>query len=111
MSQSDLFSKFFASVFAVSTEFIPKGNCITVKFLLDFNVSEEQIQPICENLEIRKSTGPVELPAKLFKRCPRTHSKSLGNVLYKIKKKQVSSLLVGRTLLLAQLSENGCTRM
>ena len=42
MSQSHLFSKFFASVFAVSTDFIPKEKWISEKCLLDFNVSESK---------------------------------------------------------------------
>ena len=42
MSQSHLFSKFFASVLAISTDFIPKEKCISEKCLLDFNVSESK---------------------------------------------------------------------
>ena len=83
-SRSDLFCNFFGSIFTVSTDFISLEECIHEKLLVDFNVSKEQLQHICESLDNKKATGPDELPSISFKRCAKTINKSLAKLFHKI---------------------------
>ena len=91
--------------FSVPKDFIQTENCISEKFLLDFDVSEEQIQHIFVSFVIKKGTGPDELHGNLFQRSPRTPANYWAIYFAKLNK-HVPHLLVGRIPLLVQLSEN-----
>ena len=84
-SQNDLFCEFFAFIFGVYADLIQMEECISEKFLLDFNVSEKQIQHISANLETEKTTGHDELPDILFRRHARLSANRWSNYLTKLK--------------------------
>ena len=110
MLRSDLSSKVFPLIFAVSTDFVSMEDCISENFLLNFKVSEEQYQHICDSLDIRQGTVPDELPVNFYKRCVRSHSKSLGNLLYNIKQTGVF-LTCQKNSIVSSTFRKGCTRM
>ena len=55
----------------------------------DFDISQQTIEKICENLDVHKAKGPDEIPAIVYKRCSRAVSKSLNQIFYKIKQNSV----------------------
>ena len=80
-----MFSKFFASIFTVSSDFVPVEEVEVENPLLDFDVSQSKIRSICEILDATKAVGPDGIPPILFKICAKTISKSMASVFYKIK--------------------------
>ena len=106
MSQSHLFSKFFASVLAISTDFIPKEKCISEKCLLDFNVCESKFSQYVIVLILGKALVQMSNPL-IYLNYVCVLTANHWAFYYTKLNKQVSSLLVRRALLLAQLSEKG----
>ena len=83
--QAKLFSKFFASIFIKSSDFIPTSNVSVLPIIEEFDISINRIVCISEGLDITKATGPDGIPPIVFKKCAKTLSKSLSQIFYKIK--------------------------
>ena len=83
-SQCCLFSKFFASIFILSGDFVPVEEVEVENPLLDFGVSQSKIGSICENRDATKAVGPDGIPLIPFKICAKTISKSMASVFCKI---------------------------
>ena len=77
-SQCRLFSKFFASIFTVSSNFVPVEEVEVENPLLDFDVSQIKIRSVCENLDVTKAVGPDGIPPIVFKLCAKNHQQSHG---------------------------------
>ena len=87
--QCSLFSKYFASIFKISSSFVPNNSPPLLPLFTDFDISQQTIEKICENLDVHKAKGPDEIPAIVYKRCSRAVSKSLNQIFYKIKQTSV----------------------
>ena len=64
---------------------MPNNSPPLLTLFRDFDISQQTIEKICENLDSHKAKGPDEIPAIEYKRCSRAVSKSLNQVFYKIK--------------------------
>ena len=85
LSPAKLFSKFFASIFIESSDFIPTSNVSVLSILEEFDTSINRIECISEGLDITKAAGPDGIPPIVFKKCAKTLSKSLSQRFYIIK--------------------------
>ena len=80
--QCSLFSQYFASIFKISSSFVPNNSHPLLPIFTDFDISEQTIEKICGNLDVYKAKGPDEFPAIVYKRCSRAVSKSLSQIFY-----------------------------
>ena len=87
--QFSLFLQYFASIFKISSSFVPNNSPPLLPLFTDFDISQQTIEKICENLDVHKAKGPDQIPVIVYKRCSRAVSKSLNQVFYKIKQNSV----------------------
>ena len=72
--QCSLFSQYFASIFKISSSFVPNNSPPLLPLFTDFDISQQTIEKICENLDVHKAKGTDEIPAIIYKRCSRAVS-------------------------------------
>ena len=87
--QCSLFSQYFASIYKIFSSFVPNNSPPLLPLFTDFDISQQTIETICENLDIHKAKSPDEIPAIVYKRCSRAVSKSLSQIFNKIKQNSV----------------------
>ena len=83
--QCSLFSKYLTSIFKVSSGFVPNNSPPLLPLYTDFDIPQQTIGKICENLDVNKAKGPDEIPAIVYKRCSRAFSKSFNQIFTKQK--------------------------
>ena len=89
MRKSSLFSQYFASIFKISSSFVPNNSHPLLPLLTDFDNSQQTIEKICENLDVHKAKGLDEIRAIVYKRCSRVVSITLNQIFYKLKQNSV----------------------
>ena len=68
---------------------MPNNSPPLLPLFTDFDISQQTIEKICENLDVHKAKGPDEIPAIVYKRYSRAVSKPLNQVFYKIEQNSV----------------------
>ena len=84
-TQSELFSEHFVAILIKSRARTILPRTALVDTIDDFDVSERTIIRICQNLDIKKASGPDGIPSIFYKSCATTIAKSLSQGFYKIK--------------------------
>ena len=92
LSQSSLFSQYFASIFKIFFSFVPNNLHPLLPLLTNFDNSQQTIEKICENLDFHNAKGLDEIHAIVYKRCSRAVSKSLNQIFYKLKQNRRSEI-------------------
>ena len=56
--QCSLFSQFFASIFKISSSFVPNNSPPLLPLFTNFDISQQTIEKKCKILDVHKAKGP-----------------------------------------------------